>query len=44
MGDISFVEWVFLGMPFELGLVSLALGAVGLIGSLISGLFSRKDR
>jgi len=44
VGDISFVEWFFFGMPFELVLVFLVLGAVGLIGSLISGLFSRKDR
>lgn len=44
MRDISFVEWFFFGMPFELVLVFLALGAVGLVGSFFGGLFSRKDR
>jgi len=44
VGDISFVEWFFFGMPFELVLVFLAFGAITLIGGLISSLFSRKDR
>lgn len=44
MRDITFVEWFFLGMPFELVLVFLVLGAIGLTLSLLSGMFNRKDR
>jgi hypothetical protein len=37
MDDISFLEWFFLGMPWELVVVGLVLGVIAIIFSLIGG-------